>query len=342
MHRLSKASPAGQDGARTTSRSPSSPARRSACSATTAPASPRCCGSWPASIRTSAARPRSRRARRSACSSRSLSSTSQRTSAATCRTASPRPGAARPLQRARRQLLRRERRRVRATSRRRSKRPTPGASTRSWSTRWTRCACRRPTPTCRRSPAASAAASRCAACCSPARPAAARRADQPPRRRVGRLARAHLAEYRGAVVAVTHDRYFLDNVAGWILELDRGRGIPYQGNYSSWLEQKQARLAQEERSEKGRAAHDRRRARVGARPTPRANAPSQRPASPATRSSSPKSATSSSTRSRSTSRPVRAWAQVLIDADRPLQGLRRSPADRRLSLRPAARRASSA
>jgi energy-dependent translational throttle protein EttA len=62
----------------------------------------------------------------------------------------------------------------------------------------------------------------------------------------------HLAEYRGAVVAVTHDRYFLDNVAGWILELDRGKGIPYQGNYSSWLEQKQTRLGQEERSEKGR------------------------------------------------------------------------------------------
>jgi energy-dependent translational throttle protein EttA len=62
----------------------------------------------------------------------------------------------------------------------------------------------------------------------------------------------HLAEYKGAVVAVTHDRYFLDNVAGWILELDRGKGIPYQGNYSSWLEQKQARLAQEERAEKSR------------------------------------------------------------------------------------------
>ena len=59
----------------------------------------------------------------------------------------------------------------------------------------------------------------------------------------------HLAEYRGTVVAVTHDRYFLDNVAGWILELDRGKGIPYKGNYSGWLEQKQARLAQEEKSE---------------------------------------------------------------------------------------------
>ncbi len=62
----------------------------------------------------------------------------------------------------------------------------------------------------------------------------------------------HLAEYAGTIVAVTHDRYFLDNVAGWILELDRGRGIPYEGNYSSWLEQKQARLAAEERTEKGR------------------------------------------------------------------------------------------
>src|SRR5690606_8139548 len=58
----------------------------------------------------------------------------------------------------------------------------------------------------------------------------------------------HLAEYPGTVVAVTHDRYFLDNVAEWILELDRGRGIPWKGNYSSWLEQKQARLALEEKT----------------------------------------------------------------------------------------------
>ncbi len=61
-----------------------------------------------------------------------------------------------------------------------------------------------------------------------------------------------LADYEGTVVAVTHDRYFLDNVAGWILELDRGRGIPYEGNYSGWLEQKQARLAVEERQESAR------------------------------------------------------------------------------------------
>ena len=61
-----------------------------------------------------------------------------------------------------------------------------------------------------------------------------------------------LKEYKGTVVAVTHDRYFLDNVAGWILELDRGRGIPWEGNYSSWLEQKDQRLAIEEKKEAGR------------------------------------------------------------------------------------------
>ncbi|GDX47466.1 energy-dependent translational throttle protein EttA [Bacteroidota bacterium] len=59
----------------------------------------------------------------------------------------------------------------------------------------------------------------------------------------------HLQEYPGTVIAITHDRYFLDNVAGWILELDRGEGIPWKGNYTSWLEQKQQRLAQEERTE---------------------------------------------------------------------------------------------
>jgi len=59
----------------------------------------------------------------------------------------------------------------------------------------------------------------------------------------------HLATYPGTIIAVTHDRYFLDNVAGWILELDRGRGIPWKGNYSSWLEQKQDRLKNEEKSE---------------------------------------------------------------------------------------------
>ena len=86
-----------------------------------------------------------------------------------------------------------------------------------------------------------------------ARPAAARRADEPPRRRdrwPG--SRRHLHDYPGTVVAITHDRYFLDNVAGWILELDRGEGIPWEGNYSSWLDQKQKRLAQEEKASSAR------------------------------------------------------------------------------------------
>ena len=63
----------------------------------------------------------------------------------------------------------------------------------------------------------------------------------------------HLAEYAGTVVAVTHDRYFLDNVTGWILELDHGKGLPYEGNYTSWLEQKQKRMLQEEREDESRA-----------------------------------------------------------------------------------------
>src|SRR5699024_2935542 len=62
----------------------------------------------------------------------------------------------------------------------------------------------------------------------------------------------HLQKYQGTVIAVTHDRYFLDNVAGWILELDRGEGIPWKGNYTSWLEQKSKRLEQEEKQESKR------------------------------------------------------------------------------------------
>src|ERR687893_129973 len=62
----------------------------------------------------------------------------------------------------------------------------------------------------------------------------------------------HLETFPGTVVAITHDRYFLDNVAKWILELDRGRGVPYEGNYTGWLEQKKTRLAVEEKSESAR------------------------------------------------------------------------------------------
>src|SRR5690606_2769555 len=62
----------------------------------------------------------------------------------------------------------------------------------------------------------------------------------------------HLQEYKGTVIAVTHDRHFLNNVAGWILELEHGRGIPWRGNYSSWLEQKKQRLAENEKAESQR------------------------------------------------------------------------------------------
>ena len=100
-----------------------------------------------------------------------------------------------------------------------------------------------------------------------------------------------LAEYKGAVIAVTHDRYFLDNVAGWILELDRGRGIPFQGNYSSWLEQKQARLAVEEKQESARRRTLRPRARMGAYEPEGAPRGSRRHGLGPTRSSSPTSRT---------------------------------------------------
>ena len=203
-----------------------------------------CCGSWPASTPSSAATRSSRPARPSACSSRSRSSTSRRTCAATSRRASrrrrrcwtastswPRTTPTRPPTSS-------------PTSRRRSTPPTRGTSTPRSTTRWTRCAARRPTPTSTSSPAASAAASRSAGCCS--RKPDLLLLDEPTNHldaeSVAWLER-HLAEYPGTVVAVTHDRYFLDNVAGWILELDRGTGIPYEGNYSSWLEQKQKRLA---------------------------------------------------------------------------------------------------
>ena len=109
------------------------------------------------------------------------------------------------------------------------------------------------TATSRLSPAARSAASRFAACCCN-RPDLLL-LDEPTNHldaeSVAWLER-FLADYKGTVMAVTHDRFFLDNVAGWILELDRGRGIPFQGNYSSWLEQKQARLATEEKQESAR------------------------------------------------------------------------------------------
>ena len=116
-----------------------------------------------------------------------------------------------------------------------------------------------------------------------------------------------LADYKGTVVAVTHDRYFLDNVAGWILELDRGNGIPYQGNYSGWLEQKQARLRVEEKTA---SARQRTLAREleWVRMPPKARHAKSKARLDAYEKLLAEEATSSSTRSRSTSRPARASA----------------------------------
>ena len=96
-----------------------------------------------------------------------------------------------------------------------------------------------------------------------------------------------LRDYPGTVVAITHDRYFLDNVAGWILELDRGRGIPFEGNYSCWLEQKQARLEQEEKADRPAGARSSA-SSSGCAWRPRPARPRARPAWPPTRSCWPR------------------------------------------------------
>ena len=117
-----------------------------------------------------------------------------------------------------------------------------------------------------------------------------------------------LARYPGTVVAVTHDRYFLDNAAEWILELDRGRGIPWKGNYTDWLEQKDERLKQEESPGEGAPEGDPARNSSGRARTPRAAAPRARRALRASRNCS-RSTTSGATRpTRSSSRRASAWA----------------------------------
>ena len=83
----------------------------------------------------------------------------------------------------------------------------------------------------------------------------------------------HLIAYPGTILIVTHDRYFLDDITGWILELDRGRGIPYEGNYSAWLEQKAERLKREAKEDKSRQKDAR--ARAGMDPRRRQGAPGQ-------------------------------------------------------------------
>ena len=141
----------------------------------------------------------------------------------------------------------------RARSRTPSRRPRAGTSTAGSRSPWTPCGSRRATPTSPPSPAASGGASPSARSCSNGPTSScstSRRTTSTPRASPGSNATSR--SIPGTVVAVTHDRYFLDNVAGWILELDRGQGIPWQGNYSSWLEQKQERLAKEEKQESNR------------------------------------------------------------------------------------------
>ena len=137
----------------------------------------------------------------------------------------------------------------------------------------------------------------------------------------------HLAEYKGTIVAVTHDRYFLDNVAGWILELDRGKGIPYEGNYSSWLEQKQTRLAQEERTEKGRQrtiAAELEWVRTNPKGTAHQVQGAPRPLRGAGRRGAQRQARRGPDPHPAGPAPGREGA----DGDRPAQGLRRAAADR--------------
>ena len=116
-----------------------------------------------------------------------------------------------------------------------------------------------------------------------------------------------LGEYAGTVVAITHDRYFLDNVAGWILELDRGKGIPYEGNYSGWLEQKGLRLAQEEKQESARQRALKQELEW-VRSSPKARHAKSKARLGRTSGSSRRSATCGSTASRSTSPPGRGSA----------------------------------
>ena len=135
-----------------------------------------------------------------------------------------------------------------------------------------------------------------------------------------------LEEYPGTVVAVTHDRYFLDNVAGWILELDRGKGIPWKGNYSSWLEQKRMRLEQEEKAESARQralAHE----LEWVRSSPRA-----RQAKSKARLANYERLVAEEGERRGGSVEIRIppaprLGDVVVEADGPHEGLRRPPAD---------------
>ena len=292
-----------------------------------------------ASTTATPARPGSRPASPSACSSRSRTSTRPRTSSATSWTASARrprcstattrccaewadpdadyeklgerAGRARGQDRGRRRLG------PRAHHRDRHGRAAPA---------------RRATPTSRRCPAASAAGSRCAGCCCRA-PTCCCSTSPPTTSTPSRSAwlERFLQDYHGTVVAITHDRYFLDNVAGWILELDRGRGIPFEGNYSRWLEQKQERLAPGGEGRLGPPAHPRSASSSGCAWRPRPARPRARPASPPTRSCSPrpKAADGAADKLEISIPPGERLGDVVIEAEHLAQGLRRPAAHRR-------------
>ena len=137
----------------------------------------------------------------------------------------------------------------------------------------------------------------------------------------------YLKEYPGTVVAITHDRYFLDNVAGWILELDRGAGIPWEGNYSSWLEQKQQRLAR--RRSRSRRASGRSSASSSGCACRRARArPSARRACSVRGHCSPRSAESATATAEIIIPPGPRLGDLVVQAEQLSQGLRRPPADR--------------
>ena len=151
----------------------------------------------------------------------------------------------------------------------------------------------------------------------------------------------YLEEYPGTVIAVTHDRYFLDNVAGWILELDRGHGIPWEGNYSSWLEQKEQRLAVEEKQQEGAAQDAAARTRVGARESQ--GAPGEEQGAPAALRRAGVAGIPEAQRDERDLHSARSATRRARDrGEEPAQGIRRAPAVRRSELQPAAPAASSA
>ena len=226
--------------------------------------------------------------------------------------------AGRALQRDQRQVRRtRSRRRRDEQAARRAgeaagrdrRRAAAGSSSASSKSRPTRCACRRGTPTSRK--ISGGERRRVALCRLLLSQPDMLLLDEPTNHldaeSVAWLER-YLEEYPGTVIAVTHDRYFLDNVAGWILELDRGHGIPWQGNYSSWLEQKEQRLAIEEKQQEGLRKTLRARARVGARESRRRARPRARRACALRRARRRRNSRSATRPTRSTFRRARGSA----------------------------------